>query len=279
MLKHTLLFCAAALLAGGVHAQTLDRIKSSGELRIGFRTDAPPLSYTDEAGNPAGYAPLVCAELAQGLANGLEMDNLEVSFLPVTAGDRFQKVVDGEIDLLCGAATITLRRREMVDFSVPVYVDGAAAMLRRGSSSNFAELAGQKIGVRADTTTSETLANTLRAMNIEADVVNVSDHNDGVEMMLSGELSAYFADQSILLGLDAIHDADDQLVVMDKLLTVEKQGLAMSRGDSDFRLAVDAIISEMISAGVLQDIFRKTLPGATEGLALRAMYLMSPTLE
>jgi polar amino acid transport system substrate-binding protein/glutamate/aspartate transport system substrate-binding protein len=66
---------------------------------------------------------------------------------------------------------------------------------------------------------------------------------------------------------------------MDKLLTVEKQGLAMSRGDSDFRLAVDAIISEMISAGVLQDIFRKTLPGATEGLALRAMYLMSPTLE
>lgn len=279
MLHNALLTCAALLAASGATAQTLDRIKENGELRIGFRSDAPPLSFTDEAGNPAGYTPLICAELAQGLANGLEMEDLSVTFIPVSAAKRFEKVANGEVDMHCGAATITLRRREMVDFSIPVYVDGAAAMLRAGASSNFADLAGQDIGVRSDTTTEEMLRNTLEIAGIDATIVAVGDHNDGVEQMLSGKLQAYFADQSILLGLDALQDTEDQLVVMDKLLTVEKQGIVLARGDADFRLAVDAILSEMFAAGIIQNIFVETLPGAKPGLAMQAMYLTSPTLE
>ncbi|MEM8731445.1 MAG: amino acid ABC transporter substrate-binding protein, partial [Pseudomonadota bacterium] len=53
------LFLAAAL-AAPVAAQTIDRIKSEGEIRLGFREDAAPLSFLDDAGLPAGYAVEVC---------------------------------------------------------------------------------------------------------------------------------------------------------------------------------------------------------------------------
>lgn len=279
MFRTALAACAVALMACTATAQTLDRIKETGELRLGFRTDAPPLSYADDQGRPSGFTPVVCSQVAQGLANGLQLEDLNVTFVPVTAADRFDKIVAGEIDLLCGAATITLRRLAEVDFSLPVYVDGSAAMLPTGATADLATFAGKKVGVRKDTTTQETLTNTLTAAGIDAEVVAVDRHPDGVQMLLDGTLAAYFGDQSILLGLDASMDTEDKVQVMDRLLTIEKQGLAMQRGDADFRLAVDSILSGMYNAGMMGQIFRETFPGANPGLALQALYLVAPHIE
>lgn len=279
MIKTLFAAGAAMFLACGAMAQTLDRIQETSELRLGFRTDAPPLSFADDEGRPAGYSPVVCSQVAQGLANGLQLEDLRVTFVPVTTEDRFEKVVNGEIDLLCGAATITLRRLAEVDFSVPIYVDGAAAMLPKGESRDLASFAGQKVAVRKGTTTEEALTNTLNAAEVDAEVVSVEQHPDGVEMLLAGEVQAYFADQSILLGLKVTLDEEDQLDVMDQLLTIEKQGLAMTRGDADFRLAVDAIVSGMFAAGVMQQIFQENLPGAEPGLAMQSLYLIAPHMQ
>lgn len=279
MLKPFLAACAATLLVSGASAQTLDRIQETNELRIGFRTDAPPLSYVDTQGRPAGYTPTVCGRVAQGLANGLQLENMKVTFLPVTTEDRFENVANGEIDLLCGAATITLRRMEEIGFSIPVYIDGAAAMLPKGASQDLAAFAGTTIGVRQGTTTREGLDATLRKNNITAEVVAVDQHPQGVQMLLAGEVQAYFADQSILLGLKSSLDSDNQLEVMNRLLTIEKQGLGLARGDADFQLAVDRILSEMYAAGVMKDIFTQTLRGAKPGKALDALYLIAPIRE
>ena len=103
---------ASVFLAGAAQAQTLDRIKETGTLKLGYRLDAAPLSFQAEDGNPAGYTPMICAELAQGILTVLQIPNLDVEFVPVGMQDRFEKVAAGEIDLLCGASSITLGRRE-----------------------------------------------------------------------------------------------------------------------------------------------------------------------
>lgn len=278
MIRFLMPLLALALAAGPVAAQTIERIQETNELRIGFRTDAPPLSYLDGAGQPAGYSPLLCGQLAQAIANALQLDELNAQFVPVTAEDRFQKVADGEIDLLCGAATITLTRRDLVDFSTPTYVDGAAVMLPVSTESNFAALAGQKIGVRTGTTTEEALTNTLRATGIEAEIVPFTDHAEGMAAMENAELAAYFADQSILMFLKTRSDKGDEFNVMDRLLTIEKHGLAMARGDADFRLLIDGALSGLYANGTMQQVFEQAIPGARPGRAMEAMYLMAPLL-
>ena len=279
MLKLIYAACTMIACATGSWAQTLDRIKETGQLRLGFRTDAPPLSYLDGDGRPAGYTPVICSQVAQGLANGLQMSDMQVTFVPVTAENRFDKIVSGEVDLHCGAATITLRRLADVGFSIPVYVDGAAAMLPKGASQNMGDLSGQKIAVRGGTTTEEALKNTLQSANIDAEVVAVEQHPQGVQSLLDGDVQAYFADQSLLLGLKASMDSNDNLNVMDRLLTIEKQGLGMARGDADFKLAVDSILSEMYAIGLMGKIFKENMPGARQGAALEALYLIAPIIE
>lgn len=54
----------------------------------------------------------------------------------VPADQRFESVPDGKIDILCDPSTVTLPRREMVDFSLPTFLDGAMARLYRSGRIN-----------------------------------------------------------------------------------------------------------------------------------------------
>lgn len=278
MIRTALLVAATCVAAAGASAQTLERIQETKTLKFGFRTDAPPLSFQDSEGRPGGYSVLLCAQLGQAIANVLGMKELSAEFVPVTAEERFDKVAKGEVDLLCGASTITMTRRDLVDFSIPTYIDGTAVMLPKGGESNLAALGGKSVGVRKGTTTQQALVNTLQSAKIDAKVVEFDSHDAGLKAMEGGELAAYFADQSILLYLNAGSEKRDEFNVMDRLLTVEKHGLALARGDAEFRQLVDGALSGLYANGTMLKLFKETLPGAAPGQAMQALYLIAPTL-
>ena len=267
---------AILLLPTVAFAQTLDKIKDSGELILGFRTDAAPLSVLGDNG-PQGYSVELCARLAQSLVDIIGLETLEVVFEPVTTENRFEKVANGEIEQLCGDATITLSRRDMLEFSVTTSVDGTTVALKADGPYSFEELAGQKIGVRSATTTLEALKTTLESMNMDAEVVEFDDHGAGMAALESDAIAAYFADQSILMSMLQSIDGAEDYKVFENLLTIEKHGLAMRRGDSDFRLAVDTGLSNLFATGAIAEAFSNSV-AANPGFGLEAMFLLSPTL-
>lgn len=268
---------AAMLIPAAAPAQTLERIKETGQLVLGFRTDAAPLSYLGD-NQPEGYTPIVCYALAAKIGASVGLPNLEVIFQSVTAENRFDEVAAGNIDLLCGAATITLERREIVDFSVPVYVDGTVVAVKKNGPESLVALADKKVGVRAATTTLDALENSLKAANVSAQVVTFDNHQNGMAALEQDEIAAYFADQSILMNMVIQSEMAGDLMVFDQLLTVEKHGLAMARGDSAFRLVVDRGLSELFAEGAMEQAFERALPNVQPGLGLQAMHLLSPTL-
>jgi polar amino acid transport system substrate-binding protein/glutamate/aspartate transport system substrate-binding protein len=109
-------------------------------------------------------------------------------------------------------------------------------------------------------------------------VVTFGAHQAAPTALEDGETAAYFADQPILYGLFYASDMGDTLVVSENMLTIEKHGLAMPRGDDDFRLAVDTAISTLFRDGRMEAYFKEAFPGATPGLALRAHFLRGPDM-
>jgi len=101
--------------------------------------------------------------------------------------------------MLCGATTATLSRRALIDFSLPVFVDGASVLFRAGGPKNFEDLAGHKIGVRAGTTTEEALGNTLEGLALNAQVRRWSALQSGY----SGRALIRYRALTILLGVAA----------------------------------------------------------------------------
>jgi polar amino acid transport system substrate-binding protein/glutamate/aspartate transport system substrate-binding protein len=261
---------------GGTLAGTLDRIGQDKAVRIAFRTDAPPFSARDKNDQPVGFMVDLCREVAKKLADQLHLTSLDVTYVPVTAADRFEAIKQQKADILCEATSATLSRREAVDFSIPTFVDGASLMIRADGPHDLKAMTGQKIGVLAGTTTEQGLRDTLKGAGIAADIIPAKTHAEGLAMLDDGKISAYFGDRSILVSLMKQSKAPDKLMLAENYLSVEPYALALQRGDEDFRLAVDRALSHIYRSGEIVEIFKRSFGDGTKpGQILETLYIVS----
>lgn len=254
----------ALLLFGSAHAAgTLDGVKKSGKLTLGYRTDARPFSFKDESGNAAGYSVALCQKVADEVKAELGLASLSVSWVPVALEERFGALAAGKVDLLCGADSVTLSRRKEVSFSIPIYLGGVGALLRSdapfGLTKALSErpapsgplwrgtpteqlLLEQTFTVVAGTTSEKVLSDRIGKFQLKAKVVPVKDYAAGVQSVFERKANVFFGDRPILL--DAAKSRGE-LVVLDRRFTDEQLALALRRGDEDFRLAVDRALSKL----------------------------------
>lgn len=270
-------FSVWALFGITAQAGTLDDVRKSGVLRIAYREDAPPFSFKPQgAATPAGFIVDLCRAVADGLGKTIGTD-LKVAYVAVTSTDRFEAITAGKADLLCEATSVTLQRRETLDFSIATFLDGASFIIGPGGPKDIAAFAGQKVGVLGGTTTEEQLKRALAAAKIDAEIVLPKTHQDGIEAVEKGTIAAYFADRGILTALlMSGGSAAARLALADAYLSVEPYGLALRRGDADFRLAVDRELSRIYRSGEIVKIFAATFgQGARPSPLLQSLYMTS----
>ena len=271
---------AAAFGLGSAAAGTLDKLKQDKALRIAYRADAPPFSFTDAIGEPAGFMVDLCRSVAKSLAAHLNVSDLKVDYVLVTAADRFEAIETGKADLLCEPTSATLSRREHVDFSIATFVDGASLLVAGEGPSEFGALAGKKIGVLAGTTTEQSLRDTLASAKISAEVVPAKTHEEGLAMLDQGTIAAYFGDRAILAYLASKSSAPGKLRLAENYLSVEPYALALAHGDSDFRLAVDRALSQIYRSGEIASVFGHAFGSQTQPSdTLKTLYLISALPE
>lgn len=265
---------ALILLAPPAQAGVLDRVKDTGVFRIGYRADAPPYSYQDRRGEPAGYIVDLCREVAAALGPAVKPQ-----YVLVHASERFKSVQDGKVDILCDPSSITLARREMVDFSMPTFLDGAGVLSRTATPvQRFEDLAGKRVGVLIGTTTERVLNDSLRDLGVRATIVPVLDHRNGMKMVEDTDLDAYVADRSILAAtLRAGGRPGFEL--SKRYFSYETYGLALPLNDSAFRLLVDKTLAQLYRTGRIKAILSRTFGEAPSDEMLEAMFVINSLPE
>jgi ABC-type amino acid transport substrate-binding protein len=261
---------------GSANAGTLDQVRQDKALRIAFRDDAPPFSFTDQAGLPAGFMIDLCRSVAKHIGEQLNISDLKVSYVLVTAANRFDTIENGKADLLCEPTSATLSRREQIDFSIPTFVDGASLLVAGDGPGDFGALSGKKIGVLAGTTTEQGLRDTLASANIVAEIAPAKTHEEGLAMLDKGEIVAYFADRAILSYLASKSSDASKLRLADNYFSLEPYALALAHGDEDFRLAVDRALSHIYRSGEIALVFAHTFGAQMQPSdTLKTLYLVS----
>jgi ABC-type amino acid transport substrate-binding protein len=269
-------FVAALLALGPAEAGTLDKVRQDKALRIAYRDDAPPFSFTDSTGLPVGFMVDLCQSVAKHIGEQLNVGDLKVTYVLVTAANRFDAIENGKADLLCEPTSATLSRREHVDFSIATFVDGASLLVAGDGPGDFGALSGKKIGVLAGTTTEQGLRDTLASASIAAEVVPAKTHEEGLAMLDKGEIVAYFADRAILSYLASKSSDSSKLRLADNYFSLEPYALALARGDEDFRLAVDRALSHIYRSGEIATVFAHTFGNeAPPSDTLKTLYLVS----
>jgi ABC-type amino acid transport substrate-binding protein len=136
-----------------------------------------------------------------------------VRYKELTSADRFEFLKNNEIDMLCGATTVTLERLRVADFSLFTFLSGASLMYAQYASN---QENGQKnslnVGVLQKTTTREQVRDIISNLQQQEDyfkpiilqnveITPYSNHYAGLYGLLEGEIDAYIADREILLAL------------------------------------------------------------------------------
>ena len=263
------------MLAVATAAATVDQIKQTGRIRLGYRTDARPFSYKDESGNAAGYSTVLCQRIAESAKADLGLPDLKIEWVPVTLEGRFLALKEGTIDLLCGADSVTLARRSEVAFSIPIFPGGIGALLRADAPARLREaLAGREVPLRpiwrgtidqglqartsavvAGTTAEKWLTGRLVDLELSGNVVRVNDYQAGIRSVLDRSANILFGDRAILLDAATRSRSARDLVVVDRQFTHEPLSIALTRGDEELRLVADRTISRLYRSGDIGSLY------------------------
>jgi polar amino acid transport system substrate-binding protein len=121
-------------------SQTLDTIRKKGVLTVGVKTDFPPFGMLNAAGEPEGFEIDLAAEIAKRLGVGL-------SVLTITTENRFQKLEQGDIDIMIATSADTQERRQIATAIEPNYYAGGVTVFLRPDQriTEWQAMRGQKV--------------------------------------------------------------------------------------------------------------------------------------
>jgi glutamate/aspartate transport system substrate-binding protein len=283
--RKMLIVCALLCLPISANAaeeltQTLKRINDSGEINLGYRVDQTPMSFDDGSNKAAGYSVELCNHIAAAVKQKLARSDIRINYLPVTAESRFDAIASGKIDILCGATTQTLSRAEIVGFTQPTFVTGGDLLSRKDAAvKSLKGLEGKRVAVVTNTTTIESLKNAIKKLAIDVEVVSVGSTKEGMDMLEGEKIDAFAADQVVLIGQRIARGGRDKYGLTNDLYSFEPFALAVARGDADFQLVADRVLSELNRSSAISQIYKRWFGSFGKELpsGLKALYQLNST--
>ena len=249
-------------------AGTLDRVRAKGKLVLGYYTHAQPMSYRAPSGHAAGYSVMLCQKIADGVKAELGLQQLAVEWVPQTPATGMQNVQQGKIDLLCGSDAASLKNRENVSFSLPIFPGGISSLLRADApkalknvlearpapyrpiwrASPFSPIQHKTLSVVAGTSAVDWGKERASKLRLVATLDTVDSYETGVAKVVNGDSDVLFGDRAVLLGLAKRSPDASKLRVLTRHYTYEPLALALARNDDDFRLVVDRALSRFYAS-------------------------------
>ncbi len=269
-----LIFAAAN---GETQVDTLKRVSETGEIRIGFVPDAPPLSFLDGDGNAVGYSIDLCRHITSAIRKELGLEKIDIVFTPlVSMEDRLNAVENGDVDIECGATTVTLSRRERVDFTLMTFITGCAVLSRKASPiDSVDDISGAKIAVLRGTTTEDVMRRVIEVNEFKVDLRLIDSHEEGMELLNTGKVSGYASDRAMLIGQVFVdQNAKNQYTMTRTAFSFEPYAMMLPRGDTEFRLAADRALASLYRTARIRRFYHNWFGRYGEPLSpiVEAMY-------
>lgn len=269
------LFALLPLLAG---ADTLERVRASNTFTLGYLPDLAPFSSV-EGGKAGGYAIDLCLKIADQVKASLGLPEMQVRYQALSGDKAIGAISSGDVDILCTPTPETLARRKSVSYSRPVYTAGLSVVVRKDASPELIRVLNGEVAHTGPTwratinqglanhtyatveggVTEEWLRDRMRRLGVIATLVTVDSHEQGMQLVAEGKAHAFFAERMLLKSDLQKSKAADQMMVMDRIFDFAPVSMALQRGDEDFRLLVDTVISDLYRSGEMEQLHRRYL--------------------
>ena len=251
-----LFFVLGALLSGSPSPAetTLEKIARTGALTIGTRTGSPPFAYVNEKNDWVGFSidlveQMIVPSISQKLGKPVKVEKKES-----TPPTRIPLLTSGAVDLIAETMTDTRTRRESVDFSLTFFVTGAQFLVKRGSPiKGIKDIAKRRVAAQQGSTNARIIRERVPGVQLR----EFPDQPAAFQALAQGQADTYTNDGIQLAGLKAKAPKPRDWEIVGDFYSYEPYGMALRKGDADFRNAVDGALMEGIESGKFFEIYDK----------------------
>jgi ABC-type amino acid transport substrate-binding protein len=245
------LLALTAVMPGHTMAgDTLQRVIDFQVLKVGMSGNQPPMTMTNREGGLMGFD----VDLAKALALAMRV-KLEIK--PMPFGELMTALEKDEIDIVLSNVSITPERTERVSFVGPYMMSGMSLLT---TSSALSEISStdefNRKGLKLLAISNSTNANFIKTIAPEATLIEAASYDEGVALLIEGKADAMVADMTQCI-LAVLRFPDAGLSTLDKPLTVEPVGIAVSKDDPQFFNLVDNYLRAYEKTGVLTELRKK----------------------
>lgn len=241
---------ALALAAGGCAGRKrAETTALPSELRVGVDPIYPPLTLK-EGGELRG----VEVDFANLLGKQL---GLKITLVEMAWDDLIPALTEGKIDVIMSGMSITAKRLQSVDFTVPYMAIGQMAVVRRVDRPRLRQQEAldqptSRVGVIQNTTGDYWARRTLK----QAKVMGFSSVDAGVEALRAEQIDFFISDAPVIWELTSRRKAEQNgdLAGIYRPLTQEYLAWAVRQDDEILRRQLSTTLLMWEQNGQLDDV-------------------------
>lgn len=253
---------------------TLEKIKSTGAITLGYREASIPFSYLGADQKPVGMSIDLCKAVVEKVKAELKRPDLKVEMTAVNASNRIPLIQNGTVDLECGSTTNTAERQKQVAFSVATFVSQPTWLTTVASKvTSSDDLKGKTVVITQGSLNLALGEKVLKEKGLNATIIQGKDQAESLLLLRTGRAVAWFEDNILQAGLVAnAPDPKAFKFLPDAYGGYFYYGLMMPKDDAAFKAVVDGVIKEKMASGEFSKLynawFTKPIPPSGQNLEL-----------
>jgi polar amino acid transport system substrate-binding protein len=238
--------------------QSWEKVKSAGQLVLGFDKAFPPMGYVDtETGETVGFDIDMATEACKRLG-------ISVKFQPIDWDNKQAELDNGNVDCLWNGFSKTEERAKKCNLSIPYMSNNQIILVKTDSSyKGLDSLAGKVIGVQSDSSAETALNDAANAdfKNSLKEVVKIDDYSKAVLEIQNGTIDAIAIDE-VVARYYLTKNPDAYRILKDKdgkeaSLAVEDYVIGFRKNDEALKQKIEGALKEMTKDGTASKLSQK----------------------
>ena len=256
---------ATALAAAGIfsatwamaESPTLDKIKRTGQINLGYREASIPFSYLGGDAKPIGISLDLCAAIVEKIKSDLKLPKLEVVYTSVNGSNRIPLIQNGTVDIECGGTSSSAARLKQVAFTVATFVSSARWLTKTSSGIKSVQDLKGKTVVVTQGSNAVGFAMGIKAKGVDFNIVPAKDHAESMLMLQTDRAAAFMEDDILLASFRARQPNPSEYGLLPETYDLVPYGLMLRREDPEFKAVADGVIKQMMASGEFTKLYTK----------------------
>ena len=246
LLKRLVQAAVAALAIAAVAPASAQQV-----LKVGSTPTGIPFTFLDTKTNQIqGVMVDLMTEIGKDAGLSVQIEPMQFSAL-------IPSLTSSKIDIIAAAMFITAPRKEVIDFSDPIYTYGEGLVVPKSDTKAYTtqeDLKGETVGAQVGTA----FVDALKKSGLFADVKAYDTIPDILRDVNTGRLKAGYADYPILAyNLKQGGFPEVRLVDGYKPVTVGSVGIGVRKGETALLGKINASLAKLKANGTIDKILEK----------------------